>query len=193
MTGYGRMQLWEVDSCKEHVLELNKEDNDCTFATFNNDGSQIVSTNIKVISTNIEEHRVCLWDVKAGKKKKMMGDPAKRIRFISADISKDGEYIVSTGFDVSRLISDNHPNDNTVIVWNAKNGEMVLNITHDQFNSVADWASFSPDGRHIALAFKDGIIRIIDFHPLQDLIDQTRERFKDRPLTPEERRMYYLE
>lgn len=29
--------------------------------------------------------------------------------------------------------------------------------------------------------------------PLQELIDETRERFKDRQLTPEERRKYYLE
>ena len=29
--------------------------------------------------------------------------------------------------------------------------------------------------------------------PLQDLIDQTRQRFKNRPLTPEERRTYYLD
>ena len=39
----------------------------------------------------------------------------------------------------------------------------------------------------------DGIITIIDFPPLQELIDETRERFKDNPLTPEERRQYYLE
>ncbi len=187
VTGYGRIQFWAVDSCKEIMGKMNKEYYDFTFASFNKGGNQI-------LSTNIDENRVCLWDVTAGKKIMMMEDPAKRIRFTSADISKDGEYIVSTGFDVSRLFNrEHHPNDNTVIVWNAKNGEMVLNITHDQFNSVADWASFCPDRRHIALAFEDGIIRIIDFPPLQELIDQTRERFKDCPLTPEERWMYYLE
>lgn len=38
-----------------------------------------------------------------------------------------------------------------------------------------------------------GTVKIWDFSPFQQLIDQTRERFKDRPLTAEERRMYYLE
>ena len=53
-------------------------------------------------------------------------------------------------------------------------------------------ASFSLDGEHIVLS-SGKFIRIEDFPSLQDLIDQTRERFKDRPLTPEERYQYYLE
>ena len=31
------------------------------------------------------------------------------------------------------------------------------------------------------------------FPPLQDLVDETRKRFKDRQLTPEERKRFYLE
>lgn len=53
--------------------------------------------------------------------------------------------------------------------------------------------TFTPNGKKIISTYQDGAIRIWDFPPLQDLIDQTRERFKDHPLTPEERRMYYLE
>lgn len=40
---------------------------------------------------------------------------------------------------------------------------------------------------------EDKTVRIWDFPPLQDLIDETRKRFKDRQLTPEERKKYYLE
>ena len=32
-----------------------------------------------------------------------------------------------------------------------------------------------------------------EFLPFQDLINKTRERFKEYPLTPEERKKYYLE
>ena len=32
-----------------------------------------------------------------------------------------------------------------------------------------------------------------DFLPLEELKAQVRSRFKDNPLTPEERRQYYLE
>ena len=60
-------------------------------------------------------------------------------------------------------------------------------------NSKAKLASFSPDGKKILSLHWNNTIRVWDFPPLQDLIDQTRERLKDRPLTAEERRMYYLE
>ena len=66
--------------------------------------------------------------------------------------------------------------------------------------------SFTDDGRYIMVVLNDyldatifirkhhhGVIRQYDFPPLQELIDQTRERFKNRPLTDEERKMYYLE
>ena len=33
----------------------------------------------------------------------------------------------------------------------------------------------------------------MEFKPLDKLIKETRERFKDNPLTPEERRDYYIE
>ena len=45
----------------------------------------------------------------------------------------------------------------------------------------------------IVSASEDKTVRIWYFPPLQELIDQTREHFKDRQLTPEERRQYYLE
>lgn len=51
----------------------------------------------------------------------------------------------------------------------------------------------SPDGRKIVAGYANGNVIILRFPPLQELIDQTRERFKNRQLTPEERRKYYLE
>lgn len=45
----------------------------------------------------------------------------------------------------------------------------------------------------IVSASYDNNVIIWDFPPLQELIDQTHERFKNRQLTLEERRMYYLE
>ena len=55
-----------------------------------------------------------------------------------------------------------------------------------------NYASFTPDNNQIISISIDGMILFRDFLPLQELIDQTRERFKDYPLTPEERKRYYL-
>ncbi len=98
----------------------------------------------------------------------------------SASFSPNGKYVVSAS------------NDKTVRIWDAKTGQQVgspLEGHTDRVNS----ASFSPDGRYIVSASWDGTVKIWDFQPLQELIDSTHERFKNRPLTPEERKKYYLD
>ena len=45
----------------------------------------------------------------------------------------------------------------------------------------------------IFVEYRSGTIQICNFPLLQELIDETRERFKDNPLSPEERRKYYLD
>jgi hypothetical protein len=54
-------------------------------------------------------------------------------------------------------------------------------------------ASFSPDGKFIVSASFDNTIRLWEFPSVEDLIKVTYQRFKNRPLTPDERRKYYLE
>ena len=97
----------------------------------------------------------------------------------SVSFSPDGKRIISASKDKSICILD------------AQTGQclQILKGHTDYVNS----ASFSPDGRRIVSASGDGTVRIWEFPPLQELINQTRERFKNRKLTPEERRKYYLE
>ncbi|MBQ5574827.1 MAG: PD40 domain-containing protein, partial [Bacteroidales bacterium] len=98
----------------------------------------------------------------------------------SASFSPDGKYIVSAY------------SDNTVRIWDAKTGQQVGNPLEGHTGDVYS-ASFSPDGRYIVSSSWDNTVRIWDFPPLQELIDSTRERFKDRELTQEEREKYYLD
>ena len=81
--------------------------------------------------------------------------------------------------------------DNSIIIIDTTTNCMIDSL--EGHTGAVFSISFSPDGKRLVSASEDGTIRIWPFPPLQDLIDQTRERFKDRPLTPEERRMYYLE
>ncbi len=92
------------------------------------------------------------------------------------DYSPDGFYkLIGTSQDLIKIKE-------------ALTGDIVYSVECGFF----DKAHFSQDGRRIIAStrFKT---QIWDFLPLQELIDQTRERFKKRPLTPEERKKYYLD
>lgn len=52
---------------------------------------------------------------------------------------------------------------------------------------------FNSDGNRIVATTVDGSSLIFEFSPLQELINNTRDRFKNRLLTIEERERYYLE
>ena len=51
---------------------------------------------------------------------------------------------------------------------------------------------FGPYGMFVLSATVNEVC-VWDFPSLEKLIEETTKRFKSRPLTPEERRMYYLD
>lgn len=119
-----------------------------------------------------------IWDVETGQQ---IGRPMKghSDEVETASFSPDGKRIVSASAD------------NTIRIWDAETGQQIGQPLEGHTSDVTS-VSFSPDGRRIVSASSDGTIRLWDYS-LQKLIDQTRERFKDRPLTPEERHQYYLD
>ena len=137
-------------------------------AAYSPDGREIVSASW--------DNTIRIWDSVTGECKRVLEGHTDDVN--SAAYSPDGGEIVSAS------------RDKTIKVWNANDFREVYSYSLP--STCAD-ASFSPDGRTIAVACNDGNIYLIGFPPLQELIDQTRERFKDYPLTPEERTQYYLE
>ena len=137
-------------------------------AAYSPDGRYIVSAS--------DDYTIRIWDAVTGECKRVLEGHTEAVN--SAAYSPDGREIVSASWD------------KTIKVWNADDSREVYSYS---LPSTCTDASFSPDGRTIAVACEDGSIYLIDFPPLQELIDQTRERFKNYPLTPEERRQYYLE
>ena len=116
-------------------------------------------------------------DAVSGKRLSYLHSP--NADFSDLNFSPDGNFAVTTAFD------------NTARVWNVHTGECVWTIKKE---GGFDAATFTPDGRQIAISLQDeGVIEIYDFPPLEELIQKTRAQFKDNPLTPEERRQYYLE
>ena len=137
-------------------------------ATFSPDG--------RYIATASWDKTVRVWDAKTGRQ---IGNTLEghTERVLSASFSPDGRYIVSSS------------GDNTIRIWDTKTGRQVETLNCEYHIT----AIFSPDGRHIMSVDPIGTLKIWDFPPLQELIDSTRERFKNRPLTPEERKKYYLD
>ena len=138
-------------------------------AKFSPDGKHVVSASA--------DRSLRIWDAETGKCLKVLEGHTDGV--VRACYSPDGRYIASASAD------------KTIRVWDAETGN-CLHIVEGPLNNV-NVIAFTPDGRHIISATRDSIVRQYDFPPLQELIDQTRERFKNRPLTDEERKMYYLE
>lgn len=138
------------------------------------------SPNNKYLLLTLDQNarQVCIWNLETGRQ---VGMPLEGHTggINSARFSPDGKYIITASFV-----------DSTIKVWNAKTGKQACPSLEQ---SGVIYADFSEDGRYIITISNDKTGKIWEFPHLQQLIDETRERFKNRPLTLEERQKYYLD
>lgn len=166
------IRIWDAFSgdCL-HVIRNEKKESLIATVAFSPDGKYIAST--------VTNGTNCIWDAQTGSVVNSFGvDPTDS----AFAYSPDGKYIVSASIM-----------DGGVSVCDAKSGQLIKTFECHNEDLSAVYVAFDSNGEKIIYTTEDGIVKIWPFPPLQDLIDQTRERFKDRPLTAEERRMYYLE
>lgn len=172
----GTIRIWDTYSGK-CLRILKGHTAHVTSIVFSPDGQKIASKSF--------DHTVRIWDTESNQCILTIEDYCYRMNFCP-----DGKgllWVSSEGIGI----------------WNLASGQFIPIGKRDRDPFSFDFEdeqfiTFSPDGKYImlpTLSSKDNVIRIIDFPypPLQELIDETRERFKDRQLTPEERRKYYLE
>lgn len=100
--------------------------------------------------------------------------------------SAGGNYIAFS-HDEKKLLTSDYFDFDSLRIWDINKGKCI------QVIEGGGKASFSPDGKHVLSLSESGTICIWDCQTLRELIDKTRKRFKNRQLTREERRKYYLE
>ena len=180
------IDLWDLDT-----LELNRT----LGAHIGEINSIAVSSGSKTVVSCSEDGVVKIWDCKDSNclsEERCMNkisevsidksqikcnlDAELLDNICCVDYSPDGQYML-TGIS-----------QDTILIWNVKTEAQVYSIEADYFNN----AYFSDDGKQI-VAVSNYYTYKWEFLPLQYLIDQTRERYKDRPLTPIEKKTYYLD
>ena len=203
------VRIWDVETGTE-LKTLNGHTSSVNSAAFSPDGKHIFSAS--------NDNTVRIWDVETGTELKTLNGPSSYTS-ASAAFSPDGKLIYSYSFGVAcfwdsetgktlnmpkgyyldcwiRGLKPFSTDGKRIILFSDNSTAHVLNVEKEGVSmdlEGADIVTFSTDDKHIVSILKDNTIRIWDFPPLQELIDETRERFKDDPLTDEERRMYYLE
>lgn len=137
-----------------------------------------ISNDGKLIARQMQNEDINVYNVNTNQQ---VGKSIKGFSSVkSAAFSPDGKFIALASID------------GTIRICDIGTGLLLGDVIEAHTTAISS-ISFSPNGKHIMSASYDGTIRIWDFPPLQQLIDSTRERFKDRQLTPEERRKYYLD
>lgn len=165
---------------------LEGHTDDVNAVSYKPDGQHLISTS--------RDRTIRIWDIKKCVEVKKIDDFDGDI--ISASYSADGKYIISESQDDTLNFSipvNSNVINNIIRVWDADNYQEIMrfkSVTNIGFFQKDSCVTFDPEGKNIVYVNNGGYC----FMPLiTPLIDQTRERFKNNPLTPEERHQYYLE
>jgi len=81
--------------------------------------------------------------------------------------------------------------DKTIKFWDIETG-ICLNTLGPFHNDIVN-ITYNQDGSFLAITFENRTTSVVEIPSLQQLIDQTHDRFRNRQLTPEERKKYYLD
>ena len=161
------MKLWDVNEEKEIF----------TFSEYTGGAHSVMfSSNDRIIT--ISENYIMNWDVK---NRKLISS-----QWLSSPISSN----VSFSRDKKFLLELDEKGTG-IVLRDVNSGDEILKLKgHEEWLSEV---SFSNDGNYIISIYRNGIINVWPYKPLQELIDETYERFINRPLVQEERQKYYLD
>lgn len=117
-----------------------------------------------------ESSIITVWDIKTGEKQKEYKGHTEGVN--DAIYTKDGRYVLSCGFD------------HKIRIWDAQSCKEILSLYAPVYSDSK--LSLSKDDTKIFMGSISHVC-IWDFPTIQQLINETRERFKNRQLTFEEK------
>lgn len=161
------IRLWEL-ATGDCIRVFEGHDGSVNDIAFTLDEKYIVSAS--------HDKTIRFWEVATGKCIQVLNGHNDIVWDV--DFCPDDEYIVSAS------------RDNTFRLWQVKSGRCVYVCDQKTF---VHSAQFIMNGQYIVSAPHDMGMRFWRFYPLQELMELTRDRFKNSPLTDKERQEYYLE
>ncbi len=163
-----------VDLVRVKTIKAEFERSTCALCWMDLDGIESGPGGDIIISVS-QDNTIKLWNPIYGYLLYTLNGYTGKIA--SANFSRNGKWIVLTS------------SDKTIKVWDVQSGCLLNTIEcrYVRYNSF-----FSLDDKSI-ISLCANKMEIYGFPPLKQLIDETRERFNNRKLTPDELRKYYLE
>lgn len=166
------IRIWDVENgFVLHVIDKIYPGHTICFSP---DGKLVLSVNA---------YKVCVWNAENGEEvrvsKQLLGVIEDKDAVCSVDYCPDGKRILYSTYS------------GNVGVLDAETMEELY--VFDIHNRCVPSAKFNTDGTKIISASWDGTIQIWTFPTFQELLQTLFEIFDGCPLTPEERRQYYLE
>jgi WD40 repeat protein len=155
----GDAHLWDVASGKE--LHVFKRDSDAPFhrinrALFSSAGRRILTGTWGWRSFTRDQLAPRVWDAATGKTLSILRHPRPpgTGRLQAAIFSAEGQQVLTT-FETD------------VFIWNAATGELQHRLTHP---AQVQCAAFRPDGRQVATASADMMVRLWDTSSEKELL-----------------------
>ena len=206
----GEIRIWNITSGRQIGQTIRGHSNIVIYANFSSDDKELISasydgtvkkwdaTTGKQIGTPLRGHASIIWEIEISKNGNYLATASMdnairiwdvatgRLIFSTTEDSGSNYHFISFNADGKYVLLTTL--NGTFELWNVITGKQIFRVSDNAIT-----ATFSPDGKHILSRSKDGTIKIYGFIPLQQLIDETYERFKNNPLTPEERRKYYID
>ncbi len=165
------IRLWDFK--KKKCIRIIQTPHELYRIKFSNNGKYIVVSNIGINYIN----SIFVYDISSSKCIQQFKGHTNGIEHV--EFSPNDKYIISTS------------DDKTVRVWDVKTG-YCISVFHGHLSDVRN-AQFNDNEDKIVSGDFMGGVKVWDFPRLKDIIQQSLERFKNNPLTPEERLEYYLD